>query len=126
MAAKTTPNATATKNLIPVRLNLLVHVDADAWNDNTPEAAAAPTVDADAVLKGMIAAGVPEDQAKAAVAALTAPKPVATRGPATARTEVREYMLEAVRGLERLTAVGAVIADADRQAITKEGRVITR
>lgn len=102
---------TATTTVIPVRLNLLVQVDTAKWVANAPAAA---TVDEAAVLAGLTAAGIPEDQAKEMVAQLTAPATNAS-GPNAVRTEVREYMFAAVRQLERLTAAGAVVVDADRQ-----------
>jgi hypothetical protein len=104
MTAKTTtPAATA----IPVRLNLLVQIDPAKWQLD------APAVDPGAVIKGLTAAGIPEDTAKAMAAQLTA-APVAN-GPAAVRTAVREYVLGAVRQLDKLTAAGATIMDADRQ-----------
>jgi hypothetical protein len=106
--AKTAKTAT-----IPVRLSLLVHVDPDKWTATAPETT--PTVDEAAVLAGLTAAGIDAEQAKQMVAQLTAPKAAAT-GPSAVRTEMREYMLAAVRGLERITASGATVADADRPA----------
>lgn len=107
------PEATTTSTTIPVRLILLVHVDPDKWTATAPEAAAT-TVDEAAVLAGLTAAGIDPEQAKAMVAKLTAPAASAT-GPSAVRTEVREYMLSAVKGLERLTSAGATVVDADRQ-----------
>ena len=103
---------TAKTTVIPVRLNLLVQVDTEKWTANAP--AADTTVDEAAVLAGLTAAGIPEDQAKEMVAKLAAPSTNAT-GPNAVRTEVRDYMFAAVRQLERLTAAGATIVDADRQ-----------
>jgi hypothetical protein len=104
MATKTTTPAATT---IPVRLNLLVQIDPAKWQLD------APAVDADAVIKGLVSAGIPEDTAKAMAAQLTA-APVAN-GPAAVRTAVRAYVLDAVRQLDKLTTAGATVVDADRQ-----------
>jgi hypothetical protein len=106
MATTKTPAAATTT--IPVRLNLLVHIDPAKWTADQ-----APPVDADAVTKGLMSAGIPEDTAREMAAHLAA-RPAAN-GTAAVRTAVREYMLAAVRGLDKLTAAGATIADADRQ-----------
>jgi hypothetical protein len=110
MAAK--PADTAKPTTIPVRLSLLVQVDPEKWNATTE--AEAPTVDEAAVLAGLVAAGIAEDQAKTMVAQLTAPAAAAT-GPSAVRTEMRAYMLAAVAGLDRIKASGATVVDADRQ-----------
>ena len=89
-----------------------MHVDPDKWTA-TAEAEAA-TVDEAAVLAGLVAAGIAEDQAKTMVAQLTAPAASAT-GPSAVRTEMRAYMLAAVAGLDRIKASGATVVDADRQ-----------
>jgi hypothetical protein len=102
----------ATSNVIPVRLSVLVHIDTDKWTAQAE--ATAPTVDEAAVLAGLTAAGIDAEQAKTMVAQLTAPKASAS-GPAAVRTEVREYVLAAVTQLEKLTAAGATVVDADRQ-----------
>jgi hypothetical protein len=105
MATKNTP---ATETTIPVRLNLLVQIDPAKWTVDAPAG-----VDADKVIAGLVAAGIPEDTAKEMAATLTAAP--AANGPAAVRTAVREYLLGAVRGLEKLAAAGATIVDADRQ-----------
>lgn len=105
MPAKNTTPETKT---IPVRLSLLVHIDPEKWAVDAPAA-----VDTETVVKGLVAAGIPEDQAKQMAETLTA-APAAT-GPQAVRTAVREYMLGAVKGLEKLTAAGATVVDADRQ-----------
>jgi hypothetical protein len=103
----TTPATTAT---IPVRLNLLIKIDPARWTADT-----APAVDADVIAKALIGAGIPEEQATAMAAQLAA-RPADANAPAAVRTAVREYVLAAVRQLEKLTAAGATIVDADRQA----------
>jgi len=103
----TTPVTTAT---IPVRLNLLIRIDPARWAADT-----APAIDADVIAKALTEAGIPEAQAKEMAAQLTA-RPADANAPAAVRTAVREYVLAAVRGLEKLTAAGAAIADADRPA----------
>ena len=50
------------------------------------------------------------------MAAQLAARPADANAPAAVRTAVREYVLAAVRQLEKLTAAGATIVDADRQA----------
>jgi hypothetical protein len=105
-------NAPKTATTIPVRLSLLVTIDPEKWTAQATETA--PTVDEAAVLAGLTAAGIPEDQAKTMVAQLAAPKASAS-GPAAVRTEVREYVLAAAKALEKLTAAGATVVDADRQ-----------
>jgi hypothetical protein len=109
--AKTGTEA-AKPTTIPVRLSILVHVDPDKWTATAE--AEAPTVDEAAVLAGLLAAGIAEDQAKTMVAQLTAPAAAAT-GPSAVRTEMRAYMLAAVAGLDRIKAAGATVVDADRQ-----------
>jgi hypothetical protein len=116
MATKTTTPAATT---IPVRLNLLVHIDPAKW-----QADAAPVIDVDVIAKALAGAGIGEDTAKQ-MAAQLADKPAVT-GPAAVRTAVREYVLGAVRQLEKLTAAGATIVDADRQTVTKDGKVIAK
>jgi hypothetical protein len=116
MATKTTTPASTT---IPVRLNLLVHIDPAKWT-----ADAAPAVDADVVAKALVGAGIAEDTAKQMAATMTAAPEVT--GPQAVRTAVREYILGAVRQLEKLTAAGATIVDADRQTVTKDGKVIAK
>jgi hypothetical protein len=105
MATKTTTPAATT---IPVRLNLLVHIDPAKWTADQ-----APAVDAETVAKALVGAGIPEDTAKAMAATMTAVPDVT--GPQAVRAAVRAYVLEAVRQLEKLTAAGATIVDADRQ-----------
>jgi hypothetical protein len=99
--------AQAKKTTIPVRLNLLVQIDPAKWTVDAPAA-----VDTETVVKGLVAAGIAEEQAKAMAETLTAAP--AADGPQAVRTAVREYMLAAVKGLEKLTAAGATIVDADR------------
>ena len=72
-------------------------------------------MDPDVIAKALAAAGIPEEQATAMAAQLAA-RPADVNAPAAVRTAVREYVLAAVRGLEKLTAAGAAIADADRPA----------
>ena len=103
----TTPVTTAT---IPVRLNLLIRIDPARWAADT-----APAIDADVIAKALTGAGIPEAQAKEMAAQLTA-RPADLNAPAAVRTAVRDYVLAAVRQLEKLTAAGATIADADRPA----------
>ena len=103
----TNPTASAT---IPVRLNLLIRIDPAQWTADQ-----APAIDADVIAKALIGAGITEEQATAMAAQLAA-RPADANAPAAVRTAVREYVLAAVRGLEKLTAAGAVIADADRPA----------
>ena len=102
--------ATAKTDTIPVRLNLLVRIDPARWTADQ-----APAVDADVIAKALAGAGIPEEQATAMAAQLAA-RPADANAPAAVRTAVREYVLAAVRQLEKLTAAGAVIADADRPA----------
>ena len=103
----TTPATTAT---IPVRLNLLIRIDPARWTADQ-----APAVDADVIAKALTGAGIPEEQATAMAAQLAA-RPADANAPAAVRTAVREHVLAAVRQLEKLTAAGATIADADRPA----------
>ena len=103
----TTPATAAT---IPVRLNLLIRIDPARWTADQ-----APAVDADVIAKALTGAGIPEEQATAMAAQLAA-RPADANAPAAVRTAVREYVLAAVRQLEKLTAAGATIADADRPA----------
>ena len=103
----TTPATAAT---IPVRLNLLIRIDPARWTADQ-----APAVDADVIAKALTGAGIPEEQATAMAAQLAA-RPADANAPAAVRTAVREHVLAAVRGLEKLTAAGATIADADRPA----------
>jgi hypothetical protein len=103
----TNPTATAT---IPVRLNLLIRIDPARWTADQ-----APAIDADVIAKALATAGIPEDQA-AQMAAQLAARPADANAPAAVRTAVREYVLAAVRGLEKLTGAGATVADADRPA----------
>jgi hypothetical protein len=56
-----------------------------------------------------------EARAKEMAAAL-APKAPAEAGPAVVRSQVRDYMLRAVRDLDALKAAGATVTDADRPA----------
>lgn len=100
-----------TTTTIPVRLSVLVQVDPAKWFAQQP---AAPTVDQDAVLKGLTAAGIPEEQAKSMVAQLSTP-PAAATGPAAVRTELRAHMLQLLQSDERIKAAGATVVDADRQ-----------
>ena len=99
-----------TTTTIPVRLNLLIRIDPAQWTADQ-----APAVDADVIAKALIGAGISEEQATAMAAQLAA-RPADANAPAAVRTAVREYVLGAVRQLEKLTAAGATIADADRQA----------
>ncbi len=99
-----------TTTTIPVRLNLLIRIDPAKWTTDQ-----APAVDADVIAKALTGAGIPEDQATAMAAQLAA-RPADANAPAAVRTAVREYVLAAVRQLEKLTAAGATIADADRPA----------
>ena len=103
----TTPATAAT---IPVRLNLLIRIDPARWTADQ-----APAVDADVIAKALTGAGIPEEQATAMAAQLAA-RPADANAPAAVRTAVREHVLAAVRGLEKLTGAGATIADADRPA----------
>lgn len=96
---------------IPVRLSVLVHIDPAKWDFGGAET---QTVDEAAVLAGLTAAGIDEAQAKEMLAQLTAPKASAS-GPSAVRTAVREYVLASVQALEKLTAAGATVVDADRQ-----------
>jgi hypothetical protein len=105
MAIKTTTPAATT---IPVRLNLLVHIDPAKWTADAPAA-----VDADVVAKALVGAGIPEDTARAMAATMTAAP--AVTGPQAVRTAVREYVLAAATQLEKLVAAGATVVDADRQ-----------
>ena len=104
------PATTAATATIPVRLNLLIKIDPARWTADT-----APAVDADVIAKALIGAGIPEAQAKEMAAQLAA-RPADANAPAAVRTAVREYVLAAVRQLEKLTAAGATIVDADRQS----------
>jgi hypothetical protein len=99
-----------TTTTIPVRLNLIVRIDPARWAADT-----APAVDADVIAKALAAAGIPGEQATAMAAQLAA-RPADLNAPAAVRTAVREYVLAAVRGLEKLTGAGATVADADRPA----------
>ena len=103
-------DAKTTTTTIPVRLNLLIRIDPARWTADQ-----APAVDADVIAKALAGAGIPEEQA-AQMAAQLAARPADANAPAAVRTAVREYVLAAVRGLEKLTAAGAAIADADRPA----------
>ncbi len=103
----TTPATSAT---IPVRLNLLIRIDPARWTADQ-----APAVDAGVIAKALIGAGISEEQA-AQMAAQLAARPADANAPAAVRTAVRDYVLAAVRQLEKLTAAGATIADADRPA----------
>jgi hypothetical protein len=105
----TTTTAAKKDATIPVRLNLLLRVDPGKWQ--MPEA---PKLDADAVVKALVAGGIPEDAAKE-IAAKAAAQP-AGNGTAATRTAVREYVLGAVKALDKLTAAGAIVLDADRDA----------
>lgn len=100
---------TATTTTIPVRLNLLIRIDPAKWQAD--QAPIAP----DVIAKALIGAGIPEEQA-AAMAAQLAARPADANAPAAVRTAVREHVLAAVRQLEKLTAAGATVVDADRQA----------
>jgi hypothetical protein len=101
--------ATATTTTtIPVRLNLLIRIDPARWAADD-----APALDADVIAKALVGAGISEEQAATMAAQLTA-RPADANAPAAVRTAVREYVLAAVRGLDKLTAAGATIADADR------------
>ena len=97
-----------TTTTIPVRLNLLIRIDPAKWTADQ-----APAVDADVIAKALAAAGIPEAQAKEMAAQLAA-RPGDANAPAAVRTAVREYMLAAVRQLEKLTEAGATVVDADR------------
>ena len=99
-----------TTTTIPVRLNLLIRIDPAKWTADT-----APAIDADVIAKALAGAGIPEAQAKEMAAQLAA-RPADANAPAAVRTAVREYVLAAVRQLEKLTAAGATVADADRPA----------
>jgi hypothetical protein len=99
-----------TTTTIPVRLNLLIRIDPAKWTADT-----APAVDADVIAKALTGAGIPEAQAKEMAAQLTA-RPADLNAPAAVRTAVRDYVLAAVGGLEKLTAAGATVVDADRQS----------
>jgi hypothetical protein len=106
MATKNTPATTKTAT-IPVRLNLLVQIDPARWT------ADAPAVDADVIAKALAGAGIPEETAKAMAATMTAAPEVT--GPQAVRVAVRDYILTAVKQLEKLVAAGATVVDADRQ-----------
>jgi hypothetical protein len=109
MATKNTPAAKST--IIPVRLNLLVHVDTTKWE--LPAAPAAQT-DPELVVKALVGAGIPEDQAKVMAETMTA-APAKADGVQAVRTAVREHMMALVQASEQLKAAGATIVDADRQ-----------
>jgi hypothetical protein len=95
-----------TDTTIPARLNLLIRIDPAQWTADQ-----APAVDADVIAKALTGAGIPEEQAKEMAAQLTA-RPADANAPAAVRTAVPDY----VRGLEKLTAAGATVVDADRQS----------
>jgi hypothetical protein len=99
-----------TTTTIPVRLNLLIRIDPAKWTADT-----APAIDADVIAKALTGAGIPEAQAKEMAAQLTA-RPADLNAPAAVRTAVRDYVLAAVRQLEKLAGAGATVADADRPA----------
>lgn len=101
----TTPAKDAT---IPVRLSLLVRIDPAKW-----QAEPAPALDADAVVKALVAGGMAEADAKELAAKLAAQS--AGNGTAATRTAVRQYVLGAVKALDKLTAAGAIVLDADRE-----------
>jgi hypothetical protein len=109
MAAKTAESKT-----IPVRLSVLVHIDPANWPQEQPA-----TVDQDAVLKGLLAAGIAEDAAKLMVTQLSTPASSA-HGPSAVRTAVREHVLSLVQGDEKLKTAGATVVDADRQPKPKK------
>ena len=99
-----------TTTTIPVRLNLLIRIDPARWTADQ-----APAIDEAAVAKALAGTGIDEATAKEMAAQLAA-RPADANAPAAVRTAVREYVLAAVRQLEKLTAAGAAIADADRPA----------
>lgn len=111
MAATAAPTTSA---MIPVRLNLLVKIDPAKWTAPAATAGDAPAYDQDKTAQAL-AALYGEARAKE-MAAQLAPKAPAETGPAVVRTQVRDYMLRAVRDLDALKAAGATIVDADRQA----------
>jgi hypothetical protein len=109
-----TPTTPATSAMIPVRLNLLVRIDPARWTAPAPGASDAPAFDLDKTVAAL-AALYGQERAKEMAAAL-APKAPAEAGPAVVRSQVRDYMLRAVRDLDALKAAGATVADADRPA----------
>jgi hypothetical protein len=107
-------DAKTTTTTIPVRLNLLVRIDPAKWTAPAATAEDAPAYDQDKTAQAL-AALYGEARAKE-MAAQLAPKAPAETGPAVVRTQVRDYMLRAVRDLDALKAAGATVADADRPA----------
>ncbi len=105
---------TTTSAMIPVRLNLLVKIDPAKWTAPAATAGDTPAYDQEKTAQAL-AALYGEARAKE-MAAQLAPKAPAETGPAVVRTQVRDYMLRAVRDLDALKAAGATIVDADRQA----------
>jgi hypothetical protein len=108
MPAKNTPATPQADPAIPVRLNLLVRIDPAKW-----QAEPAPALDPDKLVAALVAAGMAEDAAKAQAASLAKP---AASGPQAVRSDVRSYVLGAVKALDKLTAAGAIVLDADRDA----------
>jgi hypothetical protein len=109
MATKPTTPETST---IAVRVDIVVNIDPAQWPADAPAA----EVDTDAVVKGLVAAGIPEDQAKVMAAKVTE-APADANTPSAVRTAVRQYVLAQVGTLEKLTTAKAQIVD--RQAAEK-------
>ena len=109
-----TPGTTPAKTMIPVRLNLLVKIDPAKWTAPAATAGDTPAYDQDKTAQALTAL-YGAARAKE-MAAQLAPKAPAENGPAIVRTQVRDYMLRAVRDLDALKAAGATVVDADRPA----------
>lgn len=116
MATKNTAPAPAPAT-IAVRVDVVVHIDPAKWQADAPAA----QVDSAAIIKGLVAAGIPEDAATVMAAQLTK-APADGNTPAAVRTAVREYVLAQVGGLEKITAAGATVVDraaAEKAAAAK-------
>jgi hypothetical protein len=99
--ANPTPDTT-----IAVRVDIVVKIDPALWPADVPAA----EVDTDAVVKGLVAAGIPEDQAKVMAAKVTE-APADANTPSAVRTAVRQYVLAQVGTLEKITTAKASVVD---------------
>jgi hypothetical protein len=122
MARNSNP-APETTDTIAVRVDIVVHIDPAQWAADAPAA----EVDTEKVLAGLVAAGIPEDQAKVMAARVTE-APADANTPSAVRTAVREYVLAQVGGLEKLTTAKAKVVDrgaAEKAAAAAKAKATT-
>lgn len=116
--ANPTPDTT-----IAVRVDIVVNIDPAQWPADVPAA----QVDTDTVVKGLVAAGIPEDQAKVMAAKVTE-APADANTASAVRTAVRTYVLAQVAELEKLTTAKATVVDrgaAEKAAAAAKAKATT-